>query len=35
VLAFASAAWWVRSLGSRPVRSLLGSEPEEPGLTDP
>jgi hypothetical protein len=34
VLALVSAGWWVRSLGSRPVRSLLGSEPEEAGLTD-
>jgi hypothetical protein len=34
VLALVSAGWWVRSLGSRPVRSLLGSEPQEPGLTD-
>jgi hypothetical protein len=34
-LALASAAWWVRSLGSRPVSSRLGSEPQEPGLTDP
>jgi hypothetical protein len=34
VLALASAAWWVRSLGSRPVRSLIGSEPQESDLTD-
>jgi hypothetical protein len=33
-LALVSAGWWVRSLGSRPVRSLLGPESPESGLTD-
>lgn len=28
-VALVSAAWWVRSLGSRPVRSLLGPAPQE------
>lgn len=28
--ALVSAAWWVRSFGSRPMRSLLGPEPQEP-----
>ena len=29
LLAGASAAWWVRSLGSRPLRSWIDEEPEE------
>jgi hypothetical protein len=34
VLALVSAGWWVRSLGSRPVRRLIDSTPQEPDLTD-
>lgn len=34
LLALVSAGWWVRSLGSRPTRSLLGPESRESGLTD-
>ncbi|MEY2472057.1 MAG: hypothetical protein QOK28_1386, partial [Actinomycetota bacterium] len=33
VLALASAGWWVRSLGSRPLRTL--SPIEEPQVGDP
>lgn len=29
VVALVSAAWWVRSFGSRPVRSVLGPAPQE------
>lgn len=35
VLALVSAGWWVRSLGSRPVRSLLGPAPQEPPHPEP
>jgi hypothetical protein len=34
-LALLSAAWWVRALGSRPVRSWLDAAPEESEQTTP
>jgi hypothetical protein len=34
VLALVSAGYWVRSLGSRPVRRLLDPAPQEPGLPE-
>jgi hypothetical protein len=34
LLALVSAGWWVRSLGSRPVRSLLGPESQAPDQSD-